>query len=145
MKMPNPTKAQHSFATVPSAQIERSSFNRSRSWLGTFDAGYLIPFMVDEVLPGDTVNMRTHGFARLATPLKPIMDSLFIDTFYFFVPCRLLWTNWVKFNGEQNTPGDSTSFVVPQFQSHIPALGSVSDHRARHQHSPHTDLPDSHP
>jgi len=78
------------------------------------DAGLLIPFFVDEVLPGDTFNLKEHLFGRLSTPLKPVMDNIYLDTFHFFVPNRLLWNNWQKFNGEQEDPGDSTDFLVPK-------------------------------
>lgn len=80
----------------------------------TFDAGYLVPIFVDEALPGDTFNLRANLFGRLATPLKPIMTAMFLETFFFFVPNRLLWTNWPKFLGEQDNPGDSTDFTVPR-------------------------------
>lgn len=105
--------AAHSFGRVPTANIERSQFDRSHGIKTTFDADYLIPILVDEVLPGDTFNCRMTGFARLSTPLKPILDNMYLETFFFFVPNRLLWTNWEKFNGAQTDPGDSTSFTVP--------------------------------
>jgi hypothetical protein len=68
---------------------------------------------VDEVLPGDTHTLRTNLFGRLATPIKPIMDNLFLETFFFFVPTRLVWDNWAKFNGEQTNPGDSIDYTIP--------------------------------
>lgn len=107
----------HQFSQVPRAEIQRSQFDRSHGYKTTFDAGYLIPFFVDEALPGDTFNLRTNIFGRLATPLKPIMDNLFLDTQFFAVPIRLIWENWQKFNGEQANPGDSTSYVVPEMTS----------------------------
>lgn len=128
MKMPSVMRPQHGFSTVPKASIERSQFDRSHAIKTTFDEGYLIPVYVDEALPGDTFHLRANFFARLSTPLKPIMDNLYLDTFWFAVPYRLVWANWVKFNGEQVNPGDSTSFVIPQFTAHIPALGSLSDY-----------------
>lgn len=108
---------QHNFSQVPRAEIQRSQFNRSHGFKTTFDAGYLVPFFVDEVLPGDTFNVRASLFGRLATPEFPFMDNIFLDTFYFFVPNRLLWSNWKKFNGEQANPADSTSFVMPTITS----------------------------
>ena len=104
----------HRFSEVPKARIPRSSFDRSHGYKTTFDAGYLIPIYVDEALPGDTFNLNMTGFARLATPIYPVMDNMFIETFFFAVPIRLLWDNWEKFNGAQDNPGDSTDFVVPQ-------------------------------
>ena len=107
----------HKFSDVPRAEIPRSSFDRSHGFKSTFDAGYLVPLLVDEALPGDTFNVNMTGFARLATPIFPIMDNMFMDTFFFAVPIRLLWTNWQKFNGEQTNPGDSIDFTVPQMVS----------------------------
>ena len=106
--------ASHNFSQVPQAEIQRSSFDRSHGFKTTFNAGYLVPIFVDEVLPGDTFNLHLNAFARLATPIKPFMDNLFFDTFFFFVPNRLVWSHWVNFNGEQTNPGDSTSFTIPQ-------------------------------
>ena len=103
----------HRFGTTPSVTIARSKFDRSHTYKTTFDAGYLVPVLVDEVLPGDTFNVRANFFARLSTPLKPILDNMYLDSFFFFVPNRLLWTNWEKFNGAQTNPGDSTSFTIP--------------------------------
>lgn len=122
---------QHQFSQIPRADIPRSQFNRSSGVKTTFDAGYLVPFFVDEALPGDTFNLRHSLFGRLATPVVPIMDNLFMDTFYFAVPTRLVWDNWQKFNGEQTDPGDSTDFLVPQMVSPAStgfALGSLSDY-----------------
>lgn len=118
----------HQFSQVPSATIPRSSFNRSHGLKTVFDAGFLVPIFVDEVLPGDTFNLRTTLFGRLATPLKPVMDNLFLETFFFFIPNRLTWTSWQKFNGEQDNPGDSTDFVIPTMTGTAPAEGSLADH-----------------
>ncbi len=104
----------HQFSQVPAAEIPRSSFDRSHGYKTTFDAGDLIPMFLDEALPGDTFNLRMTAFARLATPLKPIMDNIFLDTFFFAVPIRLIWDNWENFNGAQVDPGDSTDFLVPK-------------------------------
>ena len=109
----NPSVMRHDFSKVPSAEIPRSSFDRSHGYKTTFDAGYLIPVFVDEALPGDTFNLRMTAFGRLATPLHPFMDNLFLDSFFFAVPLRLIWDNFQKFNGEQANPGDSTDFIVP--------------------------------
>jgi len=104
----------HQFSRVPGVQIPRSSFDRSHGLKTTFDAGWLIPVFVDEALPGDTYNVRMHAFARLATPLFPIMDNMRLESFFFAVPNRLVWDNWQKFCGEQEDPGDSTDFLIPQ-------------------------------
>ncbi len=118
----------HQFSQVPKADIPRSSFNRSHGLKTTFDAGYLIPIYVDEALPGDTFSLRMTGFARLATPIHPIMDNMFMETFFFAVPYRLVWDNWQKFHGEQEDPGDSIDFTIPQVNAYIPASGSLSDY-----------------
>lgn len=106
-------KSQHSFAQVPEVRIPRSQFDRSYAVKDTFDFDYLVPVHVDEVIPGDTHNVSVNAFIRLATQIVPIMDNMYIDWFFFFVPNRLVWENWEKFNGAQDNPGDSTSFVVP--------------------------------
>lgn len=110
---PLPSTMRHDFSQVPRADIPRSSFNRSHGHKTTFDAGYLIPIFLDEALPGDTFNLGMAGFGRLATPLFPVMDNIYLDTHFFAVPYRLVWDNWQKFNGEQIDPGDSTDFVIP--------------------------------
>lgn len=103
----------HTFSQVPRAEIPRSSFDRSHGHKTTFDAGGLIPFFYDEALPGDTFNLRTSGFARMATPIFPIMDNLHMETFYFSVPIRLIWENFQRMMGEQDGPNDSTDYLVP--------------------------------
>ena len=121
---------QHSFAEVNSARVPRSSFNRSHGYKTTFDAGYLIPVYVDEVIPGDTFNCRMQHFARLATPLSPVMDNMYLDSFFFFIPTRLIWNNFKKFHGEEEDPGDSNDFSVPTMNAptggHL--NGSLSDY-----------------
>lgn len=107
------TQGQHSFAQVPSVGIQRSSFDRSCGLKTTFDEGLLIPIFVDEALPGDTMNMLLATFARMSTPLHPIMDNLIMDFFWFSCPYRLVWDNWQRMNGEQRNPEDSTDFLVP--------------------------------
>lgn len=121
--------SQHSFAKVPQADIPRSSFNRNHTHKTTFDAGYLIPVFVDEVLPGDTFNLRMDLFARLATPIFPIMDGIYLESFFFFVPNRLIWDNFKKFMGEQVNPGDSTAYLVPVFADNTQfAANSLGDY-----------------
>ncbi len=107
----------HKFSEVPNADIPRSSFNRSHGYKTTFNSGLLIPIFIDEALPGDTFNLKMTAFSRLATPLHPFMDNLFMSSFFFAVPMRLIWTNWEKFNGSQDDPSDSTDFTIPQMVS----------------------------
>jgi len=121
----------HQFSEIPRADIPRSSFNRSHGFKTTMDAGFLIPIFVDEALPGDTFNLKMTAFGRLATPLHPYMDNLFLNTFFFAVPMRLLWNNWEKFNGAQADPTDSTDFTIPQMAApagtgHL--AGSLADY-----------------
>lgn len=118
------------FAMIPRADIPRSSFNIEHTHKTTFDAGYLIPVYVDEVLPGDSFNVSMTAFARLATPLFPIMDNMYLESFFFFVPNRLLWNNWVRFMGEQDNPGDSISYTIPTTSTPVGgyAIGSLQDY-----------------
>ncbi|WNK12946.1 MAG: major capsid protein [Microvirus sp.] len=111
--MKQPSVMRHQFSQVPKAEIERSTFDRSHGYKTTFNAGYLVPIFVDEALPGDTFSLSMTTFARLSTPLHPIMDNLYADVFFFAVPYRLVWNNFQKFFGEQTNPGDSTSYLVP--------------------------------
>ncbi len=123
-----PSVMKHQFSIVPHAEIPRSTFNRSHGYKSTFDAGFLIPYLVDEVLPGDTFNVKSTLFARLATPIFPVMDNMYMDTQFFAVPIRLIWDNWERFNGAQDNPGDSTDFLIPQLDQANHAPGSVSDY-----------------
>lgn len=101
------------FSQIPNSPIQRSVFDRSHDYKTTMDAGYLIPFFVDEVLPGDTFKLRVNAFVRMNTLIAPFMDNVFMDSFFFFVPTRLVWDNWQRFCGEQKKPGDSTDFLIP--------------------------------
>ncbi len=118
----------HQFSQVPKAEIPRSSFDRSHGLKTAFDGGLLIPIFVDEALPGDTFNMNMAGFARLATPIFPLMDNMYMETFFFAVPIRLLWDNWQKFCGEQTNPGDSTDFTIPVTSMALEDTGTLSDY-----------------
>lgn len=109
--------SQHSFAMIPHAQIQRSAFNRSCGVKTTLNAGILVPIFADEALPGDTINLQATLFARMNTPLAPVMDNIYLETWFFAVPIRLVWDNFKKFMGEQVNPGDSTVFLVPQVES----------------------------
>lgn len=106
----------HSFSKAPTADMPRSSFDRSHGLKTTLDAGNLVPVFVDEVLPGDTVSLNPTLFARVNTLLYPIMDNMFLDVHFFFVPYRQVWDNFRKFCGEQTDPSDSTDYVVPQLK-----------------------------
>lgn len=117
------------FSQIPNSPIQRSVFDRSHDYKTTMDAGYLIPFFVDEVLPGDTFKLRVNAFVRMNTLIAPFMDNVFMDTFFFFVPTRLVWDNWQRFCGEQKKPGDSTDFLIPILQNPgTIANGSIFDY-----------------
>jgi hypothetical protein len=122
-----PTTMSHDFSRVPKADIQRSVFNRDHGLKTAFDAGYLVPVFVDEALPGDTFTLNMTGFGRLATPVNPIMDNLYIETFFFAVPYRLIWNNWQKMCGEQEDPGDSTDYLVPTVSGTV-TTGSLFDY-----------------
>lgn len=115
----------HTFSRAPQAAIPRSKFNRSHGVKTTFNEGYLVPFLVDEILPGDTFNLKFTGFGRMSTPIFPIMDNLYLETFFFAVPYRLVWNNWERFNGYQVNPGDSTDYTVPTMTA--PGSGGVAE------------------
>ncbi|QCQ85031.1 major capsid protein [Blackfly microvirus SF02] len=109
----NPSASAHQFAMIPRADIPRSSFRMQHAHKTTFSASALIPVYVEEVLPGDSFHLKMTAFSRLATQIYPVMDNMYLESFFFFVPNRLVWTNWVKFMGEQDNPGDSISYTVP--------------------------------
>ena len=126
-----PSVMSNHFSQVPRADIPRASFDRSCGNKTTFDSGDLVPVFVDEALPGDTFNLSMSSFGRLATPLHPFMDNMFLDSFFFAVPIRLLWENWEKFNGEQANPSDSTDYLTPEMTSTAVtgyANGSIHDY-----------------
>lgn len=116
----------HQFSQVPRAEIQRSAFDRSHGYKTTMDAGFLVPIFVDEALPGDTFHCNMNVFARLATPLHPFMDNMFVDCFFFAVPLRLVWNNFQKFMGEQDNPGDTTDYLVPTITSPVGGYAELS-------------------
>jgi len=121
----------HEFSRIPSANIQRSTFKRSHGYKTTLDPDYIYPIYVDEILPGDTFNVKLSSIARLNTPIVPIMDNMFMDFFFFFVPNRLVWDNFQKFMGEQLNPGDSVDYEIPTVQADITdgfAIGSMADY-----------------
>ena len=104
---------EHAFSEVPRVDIPRSTFDRSHVHKTTMDFDYLVPVLLDDIIPGDTFSVNVNCFARLATPLFPIMDNMYMDIHAFFVPYRLLWDNWEKFCGAQDDPADSIDFTIP--------------------------------
>nr|QRQ90055.1 MAG: major capsid protein [Microviridae sp.] len=120
----------HQFSMVPRSDVPRSSIRIESAHKTTFDAGYLIPVYLEEVLPGDTFNLKATFFARLATPIVPIIDNLYLESFFFFVPNRLIWDNWQKFCGERTTPNASIDYQIPEMTS--PAGGYAAKTLADH-------------
>lgn len=122
----------HRFSDAPAMYMKRTKFDRSHVYKTTFNSGKLIPVFVDEVLPGDTTRMSVNYFARLATPVKPIMDNIYLDWFFFFVPNRLVWEHWQNFCFEQEDPDDWTDYVIPTVtatgNSENAYLGSLWDY-----------------
>ena len=112
-----PSVMHNRFSEVPKVAIPRSSFNRSHGLKTTFDSGGLFPILVDEALPGDTFKLKLTAFGRMATPIYPVIDNLYMDTFFFSVPMRLVWNNFTKFMGEQIDPGDSIDYTIPTYNS----------------------------
>jgi len=106
---------EHVFSQVPKVEVPRSVFDRSHEHKTTIDAGFLYPILVDEILPGDSVVLDTKIFCRVATLIAPIMDNLYLDTHYFFVPERLVWNHFQRMCGEQDSPDQSTDFTFPVF------------------------------
>lgn len=104
---------QSHFAMIPQANIRRSVFDRSHVYKTTFNEGQLIPYFVDEVIPGDTFTLNPVEFCRLATPVVPFMDNIYVESFFFFVPSRLVYDKWVNLCGEQENPEDSIDYLVP--------------------------------
>lgn len=98
----NRNSKSHFSATDNRINIGRSTFDRTSWWKGTFNTGDLVPFYLDEVLPGDTFDMKTSVLARMSTPLFPVMDNCYMDTYFFFIPLRLLWSNFRQFMGEND-------------------------------------------
>lgn len=120
------------FSEVPSANIKRSSFDRSFSHKTSFNVGELVPIFVDEVLPGDTFSVDTSKVVRLQTPITPVMDNLFLDTYFFFVPARLCWEHWKEFMGENSTSAWISDITYSVPQTTAPAggwqIGTIADY-----------------
>lgn len=119
------------FESGPEVRIGRSQFDRSHTLKTTFDADYLTPIYVDEVLPGDTFTCDLYGFARVFSPLlSPVMDNIEVETFFFFVPTRLLWDNWEYFQAEHDQKGaQDTTYTIPAWQhATVVAQDSLAGH-----------------
>lgn len=124
------------FNQIPEMRASRTRFNRDQTILTTFDSGKLIPFYVDEVLPGDTFNVNTSAIIRMTTPKYPVMDDAFIDFYYFYCPNRILWDNFKQFMGEvEQTPWMPTkTYKVPEIiikspnDLGLPYEGSILDY-----------------
>jgi hypothetical protein len=111
------------FALNPTnIDIRRSTFDRSHSLKTSFNVGDIVPFFLDEVLPGDTFNVDTSKVVRLQTLLTPVMDNIYLDTYFFFVPNRLVWSHWKQFNGE-----NTESAWIPQTEYEIPQITAPAD------------------
>lgn len=109
------------FSEIPNVEISRSIFDRSSTHKTSFNVGDLIPFYVDEVLPGDSFKVTTSKVVRLQTMLTPIMDNIYLDTYFFFVPNRLVWDHWKQFMGE-----NTSSAWVPQTTYQVPTISAPS-------------------
>lgn len=101
------------YAMVPQSGIPRSSWDYRYNHKTTFSGNYLIPVYLEEILPADSLSLQMSVFCRLATCIVPPMDNAYLDCWFFFVPNRLLWSNWKRFMGEQTTPADTTAFLTP--------------------------------
>lgn len=120
------------FLQIPEMHASRTRFNRDQTILTTFDSGKLIPFFVDEVLPGDTFQVDTTAIIRMSTPKYPVMDDAFIDFYYFYTPDRILWDNFKHFMGEvEETPWMPTkAYAVPQIKINGTATNPAPDERS---------------
>ena len=110
------------FNNVSPQKIPRSAFKRDHTRRSTFNSDVLVPIFLDEILPGDDVSIGMTSQVRMTTPIKPLMDNLYMDTFWFFVPNRLVWSNWQKFQGQQTNPGDSVAYTIPVLDATVAPL-----------------------
>ena len=121
------------FSLLPCVDISRSRFDRSSSVKTTFNTGDIVPFFLEEVLPGDTFNVKTSKVVRMQTLLTPLMDNLYLDTYYFFVPNRLVWQHWKEFCGENTESAwiPETEYAMPQITSPADTgweVGTIADY-----------------
>ena len=123
-QQPDINQVQEHFSRAPSVEIPRSQFKRDHGHLTTIDVGNIYPVFLDEILPGDEIDLTASAFARLSTPLRPMMHRLDLDLHFFFCPCRLVWTNWKKFMGERHDPADDPSiYSIPQLRRAMSTTG----------------------
>lgn len=127
--MKNPSVMQHAFSLIPNVKKPRSVFDRTFRHITTMDCDYMVPVYAKNVAPGDSINLRHAVVLRLnSAAIRPFMDNLHVDTFFFYVPYRLIWSNFQKFMGEQASPGDSISYTIPQIVMPDVAAGGVPIH-----------------
>lgn len=128
------------FSQIPKMNVSRSKFIRKQDVKFTMDAGELIPFYVDEVLPGDTFSVDTAGICRMSTPIYPVMDNCYMDIYYFYIPMRIIWVHAKEFFGENNQEAwaQKTKYEIPkiliqgppaaELDQKIPHEGSIADY-----------------
>jgi len=121
------------FSLSPHVDISRSRFDRSASLKTSFNAGDVVPFFLEEVLPGDTFSVDTSKVVRMQTLLTPMMDNVYLDTYYFFVPNRLVWDHWKEFCGENTESAwiPQTEYTMPQITSPVNtgwSVGTLADY-----------------
>jgi len=121
-----PSVMSHDFSQVVGNTPQKSQFKRPYTFKGPIDFGKIYPFYVDEVVPGDVFNVNGSAVARLATPIFPIQDGMYLDFHFFFCPNRLVWENWVKFQGERDDPSDSIDFTIPRVSAGGTGFGEES-------------------
>lgn len=113
------------FNSISPAPIPRSAFKRDFTRRSTFNQDYIVPVFVDEILPGDDISLKMTALCRMSTPIKPLMDNLYLESFWFFVPNRLVWTNWEKFQGQQTNPGDSVAYTIPVLNNAVAPMSTT--------------------
>lgn len=113
------------FNNIAPNAIPRSAFKRDFTRRTTFNQDYLVPIFLDEIIPGDEINLRMTAVTRMSTPIKPLMDNLYMETFFFFIPNRLVWDNWEKFQGQQTNPGDSVAYTIPVLNNTVAPMSTT--------------------
>ena len=135
LKMSSPSSFQTYMAQQPKVNRPRSTFDRSHSHTTAIADDVVVPIFRTEILPGDTIDLNMSSFVRMNPTLAPLMSNVWQDVHFFFVPWRLVWDNWQRFNGEQDDPGDSTDYLIPQVATTLGSpnvlnvpVGSVLDY-----------------